>query len=187
LPIRRFPFKASFDALPTSLPDCHLVRTAIPFLPRGQVLPDQPRCFPPQSNRLLASFAENISRGNSAGRCGRTAGRLGPLSADSTQGRLLCTQHTALACIPQCRFNPVPYRDRARCTGCVNARKTGLRMNRVGISMPLEVALSMQARQRCSCGKMPHAVVRASPQHPPQTGRSKQAQEVSQVCPSKDF
>ena len=52
--------------MPAPLPDCHLVRTAIPCAPRLVVnyKTGQPRCFPPQSNRLLASFAGNISKGN---------------------------------------------------------------------------------------------------------------------------
>ena len=41
-------------------PDCHLVRTAIHFLP----FVGQPRCFPLQSNRFLASFAGRVSWGN---------------------------------------------------------------------------------------------------------------------------
>ena len=41
-----------------TIPDCHLVRTVIPTLPRK----GQPRRFPPQSNRLLASFAATVSR-----------------------------------------------------------------------------------------------------------------------------
>jgi len=41
--------------------------------------------------------------------------------------------------------------------------------------MPLEIALNPQARKR------------ASPQHPPKTGRFKQAPEVSSMCPSEAF
>ena len=59
--------------------------------------------------------------------------------------------------------------------------RTGLHANRVGFSMPLESALRTQARS----GRQ--ASDRASPQHPPQTGRSKQAQGVSTICPLKDF
>lgn len=106
---RRFPFKAAFDALPTSLPDCHLVRTAILLLSRGQVLPEQPRCFPPQSHRLLASFAKNISRGNSAKRCGHNSMRLVPYPQIPLKAGYSAHSIRHLAGIPQCRFNPVPY------------------------------------------------------------------------------
>ena len=146
MPIRRFPIKATFDALPTSLPDCHLVRTAIPILSQGQVLPEQPRCFPPQSNRLLASFAENISRGNSAGRCGHNVPRSVPYPQIPLKAGYSAHSTRHLAYAPHCRFNPVTYKDRTRCASNVQARKTGLHTNRVGFSMPLEVALSMQAR-----------------------------------------
>jgi len=54
--------------------------------------------------------------------------------------------------------------------------RTGLHVNRVGFPMPLESALRTQAHTNC-----------ASPQHPPQTGRSKQAPRVSTICPLKDF
>ena len=54
-------FSKEFEYTP--LPDCHLVRTVILSPPRN-IHPGQPRCFPLQSNRLLASFAKNISRSN---------------------------------------------------------------------------------------------------------------------------
>ena len=54
---------------------------------------------------------------------------------------------------------------------------TGLHESRVGSSMPLEGALNPQAR----------GSFRTSLQHPPQTGRKKQAPETSQLCPLKDF
>ena len=41
-PERRFPFDAQAGTLPLPLPDCHLVRTAIPYL----LVLRQPRCFP---------------------------------------------------------------------------------------------------------------------------------------------
>ena len=62
-------------------------------------------------------------------------------------------------------------------TGVRLRTTTGLHESRVGSSMPLEGALNPQARHIC----------RAFLQHPPQTGRKKQAPEDSQLCPLKDF
>ena len=52
----------------------------------------------------------------------------------------------------------------------------GLRKERVETFMPLKAALYSQAYEKY-----------AFPQHPPQTGRKKQAPWVSQLCPLKDF
>ena len=74
-----------------------------------------------------------------------------PLSADSTQGRLLCTQHRAaisLYNVPQYRFNPDSYIDRVTTTGVRLCTRTGLHISRVGFSMPLESALKTQAQKR---------------------------------------
>lgn len=59
LPIRRFPIKFRAAMSPYAIPDCHLVRTVILRLPYKR----QPRCFPPQARRLLASFANMVSTG----------------------------------------------------------------------------------------------------------------------------
>ena len=102
----------------------------------------------------------------------------------STQGRLLCTQRSRHKgrVAPHCRFlatkrwrhllrTQVAYRRGVRpCT------RAGLHGSRVGSLMPLRGALRPQAR-----------ISHASLQHPPQTGRKKQAPEVSQLCPLKDF
>ena len=68
------------------------------------------------------------------------------LSADSTQGRLLCTQQQTEYSVyaPHCRFKPVPYKGRYPC-GSSLCTKTGLHIGRVGFSMPLEIALPTQA------------------------------------------
>ena len=50
----QFPLKIMCVLSPKTLPDYHLVRTAIPHI-------NQPRRFPPQSSQLLASFASNLS------------------------------------------------------------------------------------------------------------------------------
>jgi hypothetical protein len=92
---RWFPIIGAFGALPLPRPDCHLVRTAILRLPRRFTRDGQPRCFPRQSCRLLASFAENISRGIRAARHGHWLAVCDPLSASPTQGRLLRAQRPA--------------------------------------------------------------------------------------------
>ena len=70
-PLWGFPIKARAGMLPSPGPNCHLVRTAILCLP----LLEQPRCFPQQATRFLASFAAMVSNVNSRGVPGReTAG-----------------------------------------------------------------------------------------------------------------
>ena len=60
LPIRWFPFQRFAAALPTAVPDCHLVRTAIPFLPHEDSLGD----FHRSPSVSLASFADRVSGGD---------------------------------------------------------------------------------------------------------------------------
>ena len=183
LPARRFPIRPASGVspkgagtkrcvqrmfrLPAPLPDCHLVRTAILCLPRARdPVPGQPRCFPQQSNRLLASFAVSISRAN-APLAWPWQRRVIPLSAFTTQGRLHCTQHREHCCS---RLSPKrASRARARSarfmhcntgsslirTGSVHGRagelsrtRSGLHENRVGFPMPLEIALRTQAQQK---------------------------------------
>ena len=60
LPHRPFPFDPSAQALPTCIPDCHLVRTVIPCLPSYDSLGD----FHGKTLRFLASFASMVSRNN---------------------------------------------------------------------------------------------------------------------------
>jgi len=57
-PFGRFPFHVQVDLLPESLPDCHLVRTAIPYL----LVLRQPRCFPPQVQPVLILFCKQSFR-----------------------------------------------------------------------------------------------------------------------------
>ena len=54
LPSRRFPFDPSGYALPTYLPDCHLVRTVIPCLPNYDSLGD----FHSRVNHSLSLFCK---------------------------------------------------------------------------------------------------------------------------------
>ena len=97
------------------------------------------------------------------------------------------TLHTALRqqsrVAPQCRFLAIGVDD-INCLvhsslyhmGVRLCTTAGLHGSRVGSLMPLRGALHPQAR-----------ISRTSLQHPPQTGRKKQAPEVSQLCPLKDF
>lgn len=52
---RWFPFHARVDLSPWSLPDCHLVRTAIPYLPSYDSLGD----FHSRENRSLSLFCKH--------------------------------------------------------------------------------------------------------------------------------
>ena len=90
-----------------------------------------------------------------------------------TQGRLLCTQRSRHngRVAPHCRFLAIrKWRHLPRTQVAYRKGSTPVH------NMPLRGALHPQARMS-----------RASLQHPPQTGRKKQAPEVSQLCPLKDF
>ena len=73
-------------------------------------------------------------------------------------------------------YSSVSYTGRLTTMGVRLCTITGLHGSRVGFLMPLRSALQPQA---CTS--------HTSLQHPPQTGRKKQAPEVSQLCPLKDF
>ena len=169
LPIRRFPFKSRCRLSPALRPDCHLVRTVIPDMP----ISDSLGVFHRRPTNSLASFAEWISRSDDRPPHGHGASALFSYPFNSTQGRLLCTQLRKFRFTPQCRFNPASYRIRYP-RGVRSGTRTGLRKNRVAGPMPLDCARNLQA-------------LGASPQHPPKTGRIKQAPRVSSMCPSEDF
>ena len=129
---------------------------------------------------LQAGFQGNRTRAL-AGALGASA----PLSTVSTQGRLLCTQrygskareHRNAGFLPSGVDGVICLVHRSLTTGGVRLCTTaGLHGSRVGSLMPLRGALHPQA-----------GISHASLQHPPQTGRKKQAPEVSQLCPLKDF
>ena len=122
---------------------------------------------------LQAGFQGNRTRAL-AGALGASA----PLSTVPTQGRLLCTQRSQHEgwVAPHCRFI-ICLVHRSLTTGGVRLCTTaGLHGGRVGSLMPLRGALHPQA-----------SISHASLQHPPQTGRKKQAPKASQLCPLKDF
>ena len=169
LPIRWFPIKARHSPSPVLRPDCHLVRTAIPTAPHYDSL----GVFHHRPTNSLASFAEWISKSDDRPPHGLGTPALFSYPFNSTQGRLLCTQLRLSRFTPQCRFNPTSYRI-CYPRGVKSGTRAGLRRNRVARPMPLGGARNLQAHS-------------ASPQHPPQTGRSKQAPGTSSICPSKDF
>lgn len=161
-----------------AVPDCHLVRTVIPTLPRC----GQPRRFPPQSNRLLASFAAPVSRSDRPIPRPRGLGCV-LRSVDATQGRLLRAQRSRRKgrVAPQRGFIARSVPRSLTIQGSTPGTRAGLHGNRVVTPMPLGDARSPQAPL------LPTTKGIASLQHPPQTGRKQQAPKVSQLCPLKDF
>ena len=125
----------------------------------------------------LASFAKRVSAGDHDRRPGQDSAVLIPHSPASRKAGYGCTQRYA----PEGTMHRIAgsssasYMDPLTTMGVRPRTRTGLHGNRVGVSMPLEIALSPQARKR------------ASSQHPPKTGRLKQTPEVSQVCPLEAF
>ena len=123
LPCRPFPIKLSFQALPTWLPDCHLVRTVIPCLPSYDSLGD----FHSRTNQILASFARMISRSNIAQSYGRS-----PCARPSFPTYSLKAGYTARStrfCAPPCRFIPDSYASGPRLRGS-DRRRTRFRSPR---------------------------------------------------------
>ena len=175
-PIRRFPFQRCAVMLP-----CH-----------GTRLPLSPHCSPsgvPAKRDSLGDFHPGVTpflilfcRKNFKERSYFALGRslyVVLLSEFPTQGRLRCTQRSRHKgrVAPQCRFisRPVPK----------SIPETG---------SPLRHSNESPQKQ----GRFPHAIrgrpesagaafAFASLQHPPQTGRKKQAPKASQLCPLKDF
>ena len=125
------------------LPDCHLVRTAIPFLSRENSLGD----FHHSPSASLASFASGVSAGNS--RFAPARAKRGRSRIRHTHARQATSAHsvTAKADAPHCRFNHLLRTQAGNTTvGVRLCTRTGLHGNRVGLTMPLFIALSPQAR-----------------------------------------
>ena len=181
-PIRWFPLRCCITALPR----------------RDTRLPLSPHCNPPKAPQKMDSLGDFhcshaasyplLQAGFQGNRTRTLAGVFGasaPLFTVPTQGRLLCTQRSRHKgrVAPRCRFLAIGVDDvnclvhRSLTTRGVRLCTTaGLHGSRVGSLMPLRGALHPQA-----------GISHASLQHPPQTGRKKQAPEVSQLCPLKDF
>ena len=133
LPCRPFPFDLSSQALPTWLPDCHLVRTVIPCLPSYDSL----GVFHRSLIRFLASFARMVSRSDDAS-CMATANRR--LSSFPTYSlKAGYTARSTRFCAPPCRFLLDSYAKRLPIPGVplFVAQYSSLHGNRVVCAMPL--------------------------------------------------
>ena len=136
LPCRPFPFDPSSQALPTWLPDCHLVRTVIPCLPSNDSLGD----FHCRTNQVLASFARMISRSAITGGFGRSFRRLSSFPTYSLKAGYAA--RSTRFCAPPCRFLLDSYAKEASNNGvpALVAQASSLHGNRVVCPMPLERA-----------------------------------------------
>ena len=126
-------------------PDRHLVRTAIPFQPGQDSLGD----FHPSRSVPLASFANRVSGGDQTGPLARGPRLLFPHPPASRKAGYVCTQRYGPAG-PMHRAagsSAASYAARNTTLGVRPRTRTGLHGNRVGVSMPLEIALSPQARK----------------------------------------
>ena len=157
-------------------PDCHLVRTAIPSLPVEDSLGD----FHHSLTASLASFAKRVSMGDRRRRLWpEPCCCVDPTSTRLTQGRLRL--HTALR---------PPRGPMHRTAGSQSASYTGRKYHQGSTSVHKSRSPRKQGRHNHAIGKRPESASAenlASPQHPPETGRIKQAPEVSSMCPSEDF
>ena len=97
----------------------------------------------------LASFAKQVSAGDHDRQSRPGQRRVDPTFTSFTQGRLRL--HTALRTrrrdAPHCRFTICFVHRPKYHAGVRLCTRTGLHGNRVGVSMPLEIALSPQARK----------------------------------------
>ena len=89
---RRFPFQHSGAASPSALPDCHLVRTAILFLPGKDSLGD----FHHSPTASLASFAKRVSPGNHSA----------ALAGAAPRGSLIHPPHVKAGYVRAQRYGP---------------------------------------------------------------------------------
>ena len=171
-PARRFPFDAQAGTLPIPVPDCHLVRTAIPYL----LVLRQPRCFPLRHDPALILFCKPSFKGISPVLKAMSARRIsfpfpaGPRKAGYSAHSVHGIKPVSTAMQVHIRYRTtVGYHE---------------------VSSPLH---NIQSPQRP--GHLLHAIgdspsaagAIAFPQHPPQTGRKKQTPRGSQVCQTKDF
>lgn len=132
---------------------------------------EQPRRFPRQSNRFLASFANIISNGNSLSFVGRQTKACSIiLHAHSRQATLpTATLAAQAAAAPRSRFNPKSYS--IPLPEGKQIRSTSIGLHGKGVT------------SACHCGPP----LNLNPQHKPPTGRRKPAQGTSSMCPLTDF
>ena len=131
---------------PSALPDCHLVRTAIPYLPLWNSL----GVFHCSLSASLASFAAMVSESKGPPLLRPEPMRPG-LSFATTHARQATSAHSVTTPTgtdaPHCRFIICFVHSSENTTQGVRlCTRTGLHRNRVGVTMPLEIALSPQAR-----------------------------------------
>ena len=156
------------------LPDCHLVRTAIPFPSREDSL----GVFHLSPSVPLASFAERVSAGDHGTVLAGTGAAWFLHPPAPRKAGYICTQ----------RYGPAGPMHRI--TGSSSASYTGRKYHDGSTSVHKSRSPRKQGRDNHAIGKRPEsasAQKHASPQHPPETGRIKQAPEVSPVCPLEDF
>ena len=136
LPCRLFPFDPSPQALPTCIPDCHLVRTVIPCLPSYDSLGD----FHDRTSQVLASFASMVSKSDNSSYHGHSNRLLVLLSPhDHSRQATLHAAHDSVHHIAG--SNPGSYANGPICLRfCRRRTIPGLHGNRVVCSMPLERA-----------------------------------------------
>ena len=170
-----FPFSAAPRCYRYAIPDCHLVRTAIPPAPHQDSLGDFHSSQTVSYPLLQTGFQGNII----SSLAGESMRQLPYPPNPRKAGYSAHSDRAAQAAVaPHCRFkSSASYTGRLTAWGVRLCTIAGLHRGRVGSPMPLGGALRPQAA----------AQGRASLQHPPQTGRKKQAPEVSQLCPLRDF
>ena len=134
LPHRPFPFDPSAQALPTCVPDCHLVRTVIPCLPSYDSL----GIFYNEMFHSLSLFCKDgFQRQYRQLLWPQANSRLLLFPRILTQGRLHCTQHmilcTALQVHTQFVRGQGPERSAfCRRTRSESPRKTGRMLHAIG-------------------------------------------------------
>ena len=111
----------------------------------------QPRCFPPQSVHFFSLFCRSGFKEQRAACCsGRRLSGLTPHPPHPRKAGYVCTQRYAPE-RERCTALQVHnlFRTQAENTtvGVRLCTRTGLHENRVGLSMPLEIALSSQAQK----------------------------------------
>ena len=97
----------------------------------------------------LASFAKQVSAGDHDRRPGQDSAVLIPHSPASRKAGYGCTQRYAPEGVMHriAGLSSASYMDPLTTRGVRPRTRTGLHGNRVGVSMPLEIALSPQARK----------------------------------------
>ena len=165
MPHRPFPFDLSACALPTQVPDCHLVRTVIPRLPLSDSLGDfHHKASPDLSLFCRYGFRKRYSPPK------WPQWRIVVLPSPHTHARqaTLHTAHDSAHCLAgshQIRMRAEPHRGR--------------------LPSSHGKMVSTESGSYAPCHWSAPAVL--NPQHPPETGRNKQTQGTSSMCPSQDF